>query len=302
MRQNRATVDVDLIANRDIITENSDILQTRPLADGAVPADNGRLDPSVVLDTAVLEEHATLQTHTIADNDIRANGNVGADAAVLANLGRGVDEHVAAVDVRLGGWGQQLGVLARERREVETGAGQEVLGLTDVHPEALEVERVQQAVLDNGRESLLLDRGRAELDALQHAGVQNVDTRVDAVADKLDGLLDEAVNLGGVARLVYYHTVLGRLLDLGHDDRALVAMGLVELGELLEGVVAGDIGVEDEKGRVVLAEHVLGELEGTGGAERLGFDGEGDADVVLLLVLQDWLFACSGGPGIVGVY
>jgi hypothetical protein len=43
-------------------------------------------------------------------------------------------------------------------------------------------------------------------------------------------------------------------------------VGLVELGELLEGVVAGNVGVEDEEGRVVLSEDVLGELEGTGGA------------------------------------
>ena len=148
---------------------------------------------------------------------------------------------------------------------------------------------MQQAVLDNGGESLLLDRGRAELNALEHAGVQNVDTGVDAVADELDGLLDETVNLGGVARLVDYDTVLGRLLDLCDNNGSLVAVLLVELGELLEGVVACDIGVEDEEGRVVLAEDVLSELEGTGGAEGLGLDGECDGDAVLLLVLRNGL-------------
>ena len=66
-------------------------------------------------------------------------------------------------------------------------------------------------------------------------------------------------------------------------------MLLVELGELLEGVVACDIGVEDEEGRVVLAEDVLSELEGTGGAEGLGLDGECDGDAVLLLVLRSGL-------------
>lgn len=148
---------------------------------------------------------------------------------------------------------------------------------------------MQQAVLDNGGESLLLDRGRAELNALEHAGVHDVDTGVDAVADELDGLLDETVNLGGVARLVDYDTVLGRLLDLCDDNSSLVAVLLVELGELLEGVVACDIGVEDEEGRVVLAEDVLSELEGTGGAEGLGLDGECDGDAVLLLVLRSGL-------------
>jgi hypothetical protein len=59
----------------------------------------------------------------------------------------------------------------------------------------------------------------------------------------------------------------------------------VEGGELGEGVVAGDVGVEDEEGCVVLAQDALGELEGARGAEGLGFDGELDLDVVLLLVL-----------------
>ena len=160
---------------------------------------------------------------------------------------------------------------------------------------------MQQAVLDNGGESLLLDRGRAELNALEHAGVHDVDTGVDAVADELDGLLDETVNLGGVARLVDYDTVLGRLLDLCDDNSSLVAVLLVELGELLEGVVACDIGVEDEEGRVVLAEDVLSELEGTGGAEGLGLDGECDLDVVLLLVLRlwvNWAFFASEAFGV----
>jgi hypothetical protein len=51
-----------------------------------------------------------------------------------------------------------------------------------------------------------------------------------------------------VAGLVYNDTVLGRLLDLGDDNCALTAVLLVELGELCEGVVACDIGVQDEEG------------------------------------------------------
>jgi len=294
VRQNRTTINVNLITNRNIITKHSHVLETRPLAHGAVPADNRALDPSVVLDAAVLEQHTALETHTVADDNIGANGDVGTDAAVLSYLGRLVDEHVAAVDVGFRSGGQQLGVLARERREVEACSRQEVFGLTDVHPEAFEIEGVEQAVLDNGRESLLLDGCRAQLDALEHARVHDVDTGIDAVADELDGLLDESVDLGGVTGLVDYDTVFGGLFDLGDDDGAFVAVLLVELGELLEGVVAGDVGVEDEEGRVVLAQDVLGELEGAGGAEGLGLDGECDGHVVLLLVLRSRLFVCSG--------
>lgn len=143
---------------------------------------------------------------------------------------------------------------------------------------------MQQAVLDNGGERLLLDGRGTELDALEDGGVQDVDAGVDAVADELDGLLDEAVDQRGGARLVYNDAVLGRLLDLGHDDGALAAVLLVEGGELGEGVVAGDVGVEDEEGRLVLAQDAFGQLEGAGGAEGLCLDRELDLDVVLLLV------------------
>lgn len=84
---------------------------------------------------------------------------------------------------------------------------------------------------------------------------------------------------------MHHDTVFGRLLDLGNDNCALVAVLLVEFGELLEGVVAGDVGIEDEEGRLVLAQDLFGELEGAGGAEGLSLDGEGDGDVVLLLIL-----------------
>ena len=64
-----------------------------------------------------------------------------------------------------------------------------------------------------------------------------------------------------------------------------VAVCLVEFGQLLEGIVAGDIGVEDEEGTVVLAKDALSELERTSGIEGLGFDREVDLHVILLFVL-----------------
>jgi hypothetical protein len=155
--QDGTAVDVDFITNGDIVTQNSDILETSPLANGAVPANDGRLDPGVVLDAAVLQQHTALETDTIANDDVGANCDVGTNAAVLANFCGLVDHNVAAVDVRLVGRDKELGILALQRREVQACARQEVLGLSNIHPEALEVERVQTAVLADGRESLLLN-------------------------------------------------------------------------------------------------------------------------------------------------
>jgi len=62
-------------------------------------------------------------------------------------------------------------------------------------------------------------------------------------------------------------------------------MCLVEFSELLERVLADDVRVEDKEWGVVFSEDLLGEFEGTGGAEGFCLDGEFDADVVFLFVL-----------------
>lgn len=125
---------------------------------------------------------------------------------------------------------------------------------------------MQLGIADHGRESLLLNRGRAQLDSRENRCVQNVDTGVDAVSNELDRLLDEAVNTRRVVGLVNDDTILGGLLDLGDNDGALVTVCLVEVGQLLKRVLASDIGVQDEEGSVILEKRLLGQLQRTGGA------------------------------------
>lgn len=55
VRQDSTAVDVDLVSDGDIVTEDADVLETGPSADGAVPADDGALDPCVVLDLRARE-------------------------------------------------------------------------------------------------------------------------------------------------------------------------------------------------------------------------------------------------------
>lgn len=143
------------------------------------------------------------------------------------------------------------------------------------------------SVPDHGREGLLFDGGGPQLDAVNDRGVENVDAGVDAVADELYGLLDEAVDTRGVVGLVNDDTVLGRLLHLGHHNGTLVSVGLVESGELLEGVFAGNVGVEDKERSIILPENLLGQLEWTSGTQGLVFDRDGNVDTELLLVLHE---------------
>ena len=283
------TVAVDLIANSHVFTQDGDILETCPSAYCAVPTDNCALHPCVLLDLAVLQQDGALQTHTLAHFNIGSNDHVGTDLAVLANLCRRVNHDIAAVNVGLAGGGKKLATMLGEGGQVEAGAREEVLGLTDVHPEALQVEAVKLAVLDDRRESLLLDGGRAQLDAVQNRRVEDVDTSVDAVSDELDGLLDEAVDARRVVGLVDNDTVLARLLDLCDNDRTLLAVGLVESGQLFEGEFANDVGVEDEERRIVLAEGLGRQLERASGAQWLGLDGEFDVYAVLFLVALEGL-------------
>ena len=151
MGQDGTAVDVDLVANGDVVAGDGDVLEAGPAADGRVPADDSALDPGVVLDLDVGEQDAALQAHAVADGDIGADGDVGADAAALADGGRGVDHDVAAVHVVRVVGHEVLAALLGKAGEVEAGTGEEVLGLADVHPEALEVEGVQLAVLAHAR-------------------------------------------------------------------------------------------------------------------------------------------------------
>lgn len=63
------------------------------------------------------------------------------------------------------------------------------------------------AIPDDGGESLLLDRGRTQLNALQYTRVQDVHTGINAIADELDRFLDESVDTRGVVGLVDDNTI-----------------------------------------------------------------------------------------------
>lgn len=119
--------------------------------------------------------------------------------------------------------------------------------MTNVHPEPFQVKGVEFPGLADGGEGLLLDRSRTQVNPLEDTRVQKVDTGVDSVSDKLDGLLDKTINPRRMGWLVNDNTKLGGLVHLGHHNGTFIAMSLVEFREILEGIVANDIGVEDKE-------------------------------------------------------
>lgn len=85
--QHAATVDIDLVANGDIVAQDGDVLQAGPLPDAAVPAHDGALNPGVVLDLGAGQDDAALQANAVANDYVGANGDIGSYSAVLSDLG-----------------------------------------------------------------------------------------------------------------------------------------------------------------------------------------------------------------------
>jgi len=135
--KNGSAIHIDLVANGNVITKHGYILQSSPFADGAVPSHNRRLDPGVILDRATCEKDATLQTDAITNDNVGPNRDIGSNTAVLANLGGGIAQNVATVDIWLGRLAEFLRALFGQGGEVEAGSAQEVFGLSDIHPEPL---------------------------------------------------------------------------------------------------------------------------------------------------------------------
>ena len=100
---------------------------------------------------------------------------------------------------------------------------------------------MELAIFADGGESFLLNRRRAQFDSREDGRIQDVDASVDAVAHKLNRLLDEAVNTRGMIRFMNDNTIFAGLLNFGDNDCTLIAVGFMESGELLEGVVTGDV-------------------------------------------------------------
>lgn len=144
---------------------------------------------------------------------------------------------------------------------------------------------MQLAVFADGGECFLLDRCRAELNALEYTRVENVYTSIDAVAHELNRLLHKSVNPRGVVGLVHNNTIFGRLLDFRHDDSTLLSVRFVEVGQLLKWIVTNHIRVEYEEWGIIFPKNLFCQLQRPGGAEGFGLDRELDLDVVFFLVL-----------------
>ena len=278
-------VAVYLILDGHILAEHSVVDDAAPRADSALPADNGGVDVGALANGGTIKDGGVDEARGGANDAVGANGHVGAEDGAGGDLRGGVDEDVANDDEAslsrgLGGE-EGAGGVGGKRIELLRKAGDVIVGLANVHPEAGELHAVQLLVRSDRGEHLRLDGGLGEGDAVKDRLGEDINTSVDLVADKSLGLLDEALNLA-ILLVVDNDAILGGVLDLGGQDGALAAVRVVEREELLQGEAAGNVGVEDEEGLVVLHKLVAGEREGAGGAEGLRLVGEDEGHAELL--------------------
>jgi hypothetical protein len=121
------------------------------------------MDPGEVLNLGSFQDNTSLQANTISNDGIRSNNYIGTNTASLSNLGRRMNHNVALMNIIQSRVDKLLGELLGQMRKVQTGTGQEILGLTDVHPETIQVEGVKLTILGNEGEDFLLNGGGLEL-------------------------------------------------------------------------------------------------------------------------------------------
>ncbi|KAH3663754.1 hypothetical protein OGAPHI_005156 [Ogataea philodendri] len=259
VRQDLTTVNVDFVLNGNILTQNSDTFKSGPFTDGGVPANNGGLHPSVILDLRVLENCGSLDSDTVSDDTVWSNNDVRTNLAALTDLGRLVDQDIATVDVVLRSGGEQRRVLLGQSRKF--------------------------LVLNQDWEGLVFNRSWSHLNQVDNGWVQDVDTSVDSVTNKLDWLLNESLDKVWNVSVVDNDTVLGWLIDLGGDDSSLSTVVSVELEQVGEWVLTDNVRVQNEDWSVILGQDLLSEFERTSSAQRLLLDRKGDVNTVFLLVL-----------------
>ena len=100
--------------------------------------------------------------------------------------------------------------------QVKANASEKILGLPHIHPVALEIHAKELSFCGHLGEDLLLNGGGTGFDSLENRGVEDVDASIDLVGNEDLGLFHELLNLPLSVGPGHNHTILGRLIHLGH--------------------------------------------------------------------------------------
>lgn len=158
---------------------------------------------------------------------------------------------------------------------------EEVFGDSNVLPKSLESEGKELFLLGQFGEDFLLQRNILQLNVVDHTHVEDVHACIYEAPDEFFGLLDE---LGHFHRfLIMDHNSETRgIIHVGYQESDTSTVRLVEFHHLLQGVLANDIRIQNEKtvvirgvslGRGIFISQVfLGQLDGPSSVQGLFFD------------------------------
>lgn len=242
VRHDHCSVYKEFIFDLYILSSDSKAIDADPLADGVLPPDYAALDQAIAVDLGSLHHSGIVDFLTWPNDNSCTDDNIGAELCGRVNFGRGVNKNISDKVFALT---EAFGVLLSKRLEEELLANKVVLGLSDVHPVAIKGIHEQIVVCSHLREYLSLDGCGFHFDAVNHGHIQQVETCIDIVAHPLLRLLNESLNLAVL--LADNYAILGWVLHRGRQDCPLLAVSLVELDELFQGVVTDHIRVEDEE-------------------------------------------------------
>eukprot|EP00906_Rhabdomonas_costata_P033163 RCo046704 len=280
---------------RHVLAKHGTTFHVTPVADAAVPADDGLVHPAVAAQNDLVQQGAVLKPSPFANDAALGYSDVGTQHASSANFDvfrqKDVPLHlvrrVALCQDPLSGRG--LG----EEAEIHRNPQQIVLGLPNVHPVALQVHDHQLLSIRHGWERLLLNARGLHLDPVQDRRVENVQPSVDPVGDEHLGLLHKALHAS--VGLGHDHPVDRRVLHLRGHNGALLAVPQVKGQQLLQRVGTRDVAVQHEERAVVRAQQKgPGQRQGTRCAQGLLLLGVGNLNSQLNLPIVHVLLQLLG--------
>lgn len=120
-----------------------------------------------------------------------------------------------------------------------------VLGLPDIHPVPRELHLVQSLLRGHLRENFSFNRAGPQRNPLNHISVEEVEPRIDLVADESGRFFNKSFDLS----ILFSddHSILGRVFHLSYHDCALFSVVEMKRDQLVKRVLANHIRVEHEE-------------------------------------------------------
>lgn len=235
VRENSDSVGQGQVFELDVFsTEHR--LKTTPKTNSILPANNWAVDVRIAFKNSALENSGIDNLAAWSDYDTGTDHNVRSDLGALGDHSSWMDHDAITV----------FQAQFLHSFDVKSLANKVILGLADVHPEAVEFEWIKLIFERHQREDFSLDRAGLVRDPVDHTLVEKVKASVDSISNEGWRFFHESFDFarGFVGD---DNAVLAWVWNFSRANCALLAMLCVELNHSSEREVADDIWIEHEE-------------------------------------------------------